>query len=243
MRRRPSAVLGLPALILLGLPATSAQAATPLCFGKVPTIVGTEGADVLTGQSGVSDVIYGAGGDDRISGGEFYSDDAIPGAAPDLLCGGPGADTIGGSPGNDKINGGDGNDDITGELGADVMQGNAGDDGLYDESFADMDAANDILRGGTGHDEITTAWGVDKAYGDTGNDTITDTECSTSYLYGGPGADRFESWSSSFEGWHSSYCASPKDYINGDADFDRATVSGTDSVSNVEKVVRVTEAP
>jgi Ca2+-binding RTX toxin-like protein len=243
MRHRTSAVLALPALIALNLSPAAAQGATPLCFGQPATIVGTAGADTLTGQSGVSDVIYGGDGNDRISGGAFYSDDDTQGTAPDLLCGGPGADVIKGGPGNDRINGGDGNDDIRGELGADVMQGNAGDDGLYDESFEDMDAANDILRGGSGADRITTAEGLDKAYGETGNDTITDTECSTSYLYGGPGADRFESWSSSFEGWHSSYCASPRDVINGNEDYDEATVSGTDSVTSVEKVVRVTSAP
>ena len=61
--------------------------------------------------------------------------------------------------------------------------------------------------------------------------------------HGGSGADTFESWSSSFEGWHSWYCASPKDYINGNDDYDQATVSATDSVTYVEKVVRLSGAP
>ncbi len=60
-------LLGLPGLIALGLPATGALAATPLCFGKPPTIVGTAGPDRLVGQSGVADVIWGGGGDDYIS--------------------------------------------------------------------------------------------------------------------------------------------------------------------------------
>jgi Ca2+-binding RTX toxin-like protein len=236
MKRRVAVLLGVPVLVGLSVPAMSAQAAAPTCFGKVATIVGTAGPDTLVGQSGVSDVIYGGGGDDHISGGEFYSDDAIPGAAPDLLCGGPGADVMGGSPGNDKMDGGDGNDEVRGNLGADVMQGGIGGDRLIDESIADMDAKNDILRGGSGNDQLTTAWGVDKAYGDAGNDTIVDSECSTSYLYGGPGADTFESWHSSFE---DAGCNDQKDFIDGNDGSDRATASGGDSITRVEDVQRV----
>ena len=89
-------------------PLTAAQA-TPTCFGQPATIVGTDGPDALIGQGGVSDVIYAGAGDDYISGGDFYGDDAIPGHAPDLLCGGPGEDRFAGSPGSDELNGGDGN--------------------------------------------------------------------------------------------------------------------------------------
>ncbi|MDP5183793.1 calcium-binding protein [Blastococcus sp. BMG 814] len=241
MKRRTSV---LPAVLLVTTvmaPATAAQAATPLCFGKPATIVGTAGADVLVGQSGVADVIYGAGGDDRIVGGDFYSDDAVPGLAADLLCGGPGADAVTGGPGNDKINGGDGNDVVNGGRGADVVQGNAGDDQVVDESSADMDAGNDTLRGDGGHDRITVAWGIDKAYGGAGDDTITDTECSTSYLYGGTGADTFESYRSSFEGWTASYCPG-KDYVNGNEHHDSALVSQADAVTGVESLRRVSSA-
>jgi len=235
MRRRVLVLLGLPGLIAFGIPATGAQAATPLCFGKPATIVGTAGPDRLTGQSGVADVIWGGGGDDVIVGGAFYSDDGVPGRAADLLCGELGNDDVYGSPGNDKINGGDGNDYVAGRLGADVVQGNAGDDELDDESFEDMDAGNDVLRGGTGNDRITTAEGVDKAYGDTGNDTIIDWECSTSYLYGGAGADTFESYWSSLQG---TSCGLAKDYIDGNDGTDRATVGKADSVTRVESITR-----
>jgi Ca2+-binding RTX toxin-like protein len=239
MSRRPSVLFGLVTLAMVGVPVGVAQASTETCFGQPATIVGTEGPDDLVGQSGVSDVIYAGGGNDSVLGGEFYSDDDVPGAAPDLLCGGPGDDRVYGGPGDDKINGGDGNDHVDGRLGADVVQGNAGDDRVVDESFADMDSADDVLRGGIGNDEITTAWGVDEASGDAGDDTITDSECSTSYLLGGPGADTFESYWSSFDG---TYCGADTDVIHGGSGSDRATASSGDSVAGVESVQRIAEA-
>jgi Ca2+-binding RTX toxin-like protein len=53
------------------------------CGGAVPTIVGTDGDEVLVGTSGV-DVIDGLGGDDTISGL----------AGDDVICGGSGHDAI-----------------------------------------------------------------------------------------------------------------------------------------------------
>jgi Ca2+-binding RTX toxin-like protein len=239
MARRMCVLLGLTALTALAIPSTSAQAAAPLCFGKPATIVGTAGPDNLVGQSGISDVIYAGDGNDSVLGGDFYSEDSVPGAAPDLLCGGPGDDTVYGGPGNDKINGGDGNDHVDGRLGADLVQGNVGDDRVNDQSFADMDGANDVLKGGTGNDLLTTGWGIDKAYGEAGNDTIIDLECSTSYLYGGPGADTFESYWSSFNG---AYCAGSKDFLDGSDGIDRAKASRADSVLHVESLQRITAA-
>jgi hypothetical protein len=241
MRRRSGFLPGVLLISTVVVPTTAAQAATPLCFGVPATIVGTAGGDVLVGQSGVADVIYGAGGDDRIVGGDFYSADQVPGRAAELLCGGPGADSVKGGPGNDKVNGGDGNDVVNGGRGGDIVRGNAGDDEVIDESFADMDAGNDTLRGDGGNDRIAVAWGIDKAYGDAGNDTITDTECSTSYLYGGTGADTFESYRSSFEGWNNSYCPG-KDYINGNEHYDSALVSQPDVVTGVESLKRMSSA-
>jgi Ca2+-binding RTX toxin-like protein len=236
MTRRLPVLLGLIALAPVGVPSTAAGAATPSCFGRPATIVGTDGPDRLVGQSGVADVIYAGGGDDTVEGGDFYEDDAVPGTAPDLLCGGPGNDHIDGGPGDDKINGGDGNDEVNGGRGADLVQGNAGDDRVIDESLADADAMDDTLRGGTGNDYLVTAFGEDKAYGDAGNDTLVDSECSTSYLNGGSGSDSFESWWSSLDG---APCASADDVIDGGDGADRATASTNDSVLDVESVTRV----
>jgi Ca2+-binding RTX toxin-like protein len=242
MTARLSAAL---ATCLLATPLTlwsaPASATVPTCFGQPATIVGTDGPDDLIGQSGVADVIYGGGGNDRISGGAFYEDDDVPGHAADLLCGGPGDDGVSGGPGDDRINGGDGNDFVRGRAGADVVQGNAGNDTVRDETFADMDRMNDLLRGGSGDDYMTTAWGIDKAYGGTGNDTIIDLECDPSYLYGGAGSDTFESWSSSFEGWHGSYCLYAADVINGGEHYDTAQSSSLDRVTAVENNFRVVQ--
>src|SRR4051794_26881352 len=111
-------VLVVATLQLIG--SSPAMASTPLCFGHPATIVGTDGDDTLTGQGGVSDVIVGLGGNDHVSGGDFYGDDEIPGDAPDFLCGGRGDDVVHGSPGDDHLNGGGGNDRVKGWNGDDV---------------------------------------------------------------------------------------------------------------------------
>jgi Ca2+-binding RTX toxin-like protein len=223
-------------------PLTPAQATTtPTCFGRPATIIGTDGPDTLIGQGGVSDVIYGGGGNDVIVGGDFYGDDAVPGSAPDLLCGGPGADRVTGSPGNDKLNGGDGNDYVDGGNGADLEQGNAGDDRVGKGSFADADRANDVSKGGTGNDTLAAGWGKDKLYGEAGADTLYDEECDgPTVLNGGGGKDYLESWSSSFEGWHGNVCSSVADRVAGGNGTDTAQVDRLDSVSTVERLTRVT---
>jgi Ca2+-binding RTX toxin-like protein len=236
-RYRTLILLGATSLAALALPAP-AQAATPLCWGKAATIVGTPGPDHLVGQSGVADVIWGGGGDDVIEGGAYYSDDAVPGRAADLLCGEAGNDYVYGGPGPDKLNGGDGDDHVDGAYGSDTVQGNAGFDLLVDESMADNMSGNEIMRGGSGNDRIYVGFGLDKAYGDAGNDSIYDTECSTSYLYGGTGGDYIESYQSSFEGGET--CATgTKDYVYGDADYDRALVNNYDAATGIEALNRV----
>ena len=58
-------------------PALAPLDATTLCFGQLPTIVGTNGNDVLTGTDG-PDVILAGDGDDTIEGGR----------GDDLICSG-----------------------------------------------------------------------------------------------------------------------------------------------------------
>jgi Ca2+-binding RTX toxin-like protein len=97
------------------------------CDGAVPTIVGTEGPDFLSGTPG-PDVIFGLGGDDGIEAGE----------GNDVICGGGGNDTLQDAPGNDYVDGGDGNDVI-------------GSAGKQENSFAD---GPDTFRGGSGIDMV-----------------------------------------------------------------------------------------
>nr|MBA2574743.1 ExeM/NucH family extracellular endonuclease [Nocardioidaceae bacterium] len=89
------------------------------CHGLEPTIVGTEGDDLLKGGTGV-DVIMGLGGNDTILGG---SND-------DVICGGAGDDRIEGGNGADVLLGGFGDDWLLGGNGDDELIGGPGDDRL-----------------------------------------------------------------------------------------------------------------
>jgi Ca2+-binding RTX toxin-like protein len=244
---RAALVTAATALVMAGIqtaarPAISATP-PPTCMGRTVTIMGTDGVDDLVGQSGVSDVIYGGKGNDRISGGDFYESDEIPGRAPDYICGGPGADDIEGGPGADHINGGDGNDEIDGSRGADVMRGNSGRDTVEDQSCDDCDRANDVLIGGDGADILSSGWGHDRLEGNAGRDQLHDEECQPSVLLGGPGDDYLESWTSSYEGY-GAYTCSDHDYftfvtadkVDGGRGTDSSQDDRDDSVSNVENV-------
>jgi Ca2+-binding RTX toxin-like protein len=240
--RRLGRCIGVVALTLVPLAGTSpATASTPMCFGRPATIVGTPGDDRLVGQSGVSDVIYGGGGDDVIVGGDFYGDDETPGAAPDLLCGGPGNDYVEGSPGNDRLSGGSGDDVVDGANGADVERGDGGHDIVGGGSFEEADSANDVSRGGSGDDVLAGGWGHDRLYGQRGNDTLYDEECDgPTLLDGGAGRDYLESWSSSFEGWHGNVCNQVGDNVVGGAGVDTAQVDRLDNVIDVEHLNVIT---
>ncbi len=105
----------------------AAAAPPPVCRDFLPTIVGTEGDDIITGTEG-PDVIAGLGGNDEIVGL----------GGNDLICGGEGNDLIKGRGGHDTLDGGPGDDIVKGGRGRDTLDG--GPDN------------NDILRGGLGRD-------------------------------------------------------------------------------------------
>jgi len=86
-----------------------------ICAGLEPTIMGTDGDDVLTGTLG-NDVIYAGDGDDVVVGG----------GGNDVICGGLGNDTIWGNSGDDLIRGDEGDDKLRGGPGADEVHGGAG---------------------------------------------------------------------------------------------------------------------
>jgi CotH kinase protein/RTX calcium-binding nonapeptide repeat (4 copies) len=87
------------------------------CKGKTPTIVGTEGKDVLKGTSR-KDVMVGLAGNDKLSGL----------AGNDLICGGAGKDTLKGGKGKDTLLGQKGKDALKGGGGKDLCKGGKGND-------------------------------------------------------------------------------------------------------------------
>jgi Ca2+-binding RTX toxin-like protein len=105
--------------VFLAAAAGSVSAATPKCFGKKATIVGTDKADLLKGTNKV-DVIVGLGGNDTIKGL----------GGKDRICGGPGNDKLYGGPSFDLLWGDVGNDQLVGQGGYDDLWGNAGNDTL-----------------------------------------------------------------------------------------------------------------
>ncbi|CAN5754321.1 hypothetical protein BH20PSE1_BH20PSE1_20630 [soil metagenome] len=92
----------------LGAEPVGVAIVVPNCFGRLPTLVGDNGnnvligsprADVILGRAG-NDLIYGRGGNDRI-------------------CGGDGNDTLRGGTGNDRLDGGKGRNRLYGGKGTD----------------------------------------------------------------------------------------------------------------------------
>lgn len=89
-------------------------------------IVGTGGADILSGGGG-KDLIQGGAGNDKIYG-DAGDDDLRGEAGDDFLFGGDGNDVFSGGAGNDTIDGGAGNDILDGNAGADILRGGLGAD-------------------------------------------------------------------------------------------------------------------
>ena len=126
---------------------------TPKCAGRIPTLIGTAGDDILFGTPG-QDVILGLGGQDFIRG--FGGNDIIcAGPDDDVVFGGPGKDRVFGEGGNDVVRGGDGSDRLFGNGGDDLLIGGRGDDRLVGG------IGNDILAGSFGADKLLCGKGFD----------------------------------------------------------------------------------
>lgn len=86
---------GLVLLVIPGVPPATADSTAILCDGRVASIIGTAGDDVLTGTD-AADVIAGLAGNDTLAGV----------AGDDVLCGDEGADVLEGGDGADRLFGG-----------------------------------------------------------------------------------------------------------------------------------------
>jgi hypothetical protein len=146
--------------------AAACLAATPELSGKLPTFVGSDRSDELTGTRWADliiggdgdDVIDGAGGSDRICG-DAGTDRVRGGSGSDVISGGADDDVLFGNSHHDVIAGDGGNDVLIGGPGDDALDGGPGDDGLYGHKGADT------LRGGTGEDGCFGGKSIDNISG------------------------------------------------------------------------------
>ncbi len=136
-------------------PPTTVPPVRTRCFGELPTIMGTEGDDVIVGTSG-PDVIMALGGDDVILGLE----------GDDLICAGDGNDGVIAGDGDDLVDAGTGDDAVVGRTGNDSIRGSSGDDRIGGG------AGDDRLAGGPGDDQVYGGPGTDACSGGSGADTI-----------------------------------------------------------------------
>ena len=153
-------------------------------------LVGDDGDNTLTGDTG-NDNLFGGEGDDTLEG-HGGGDGLFGEEGDDELYGGEGVDFIAGGRGDDTLHGGEGNDDLFGGEGDDALHGGEGDDNLFGggHSFLagghfDADSGNDTLYGGEGQDLLVGGKGDDTLHGgadedtfvftaDHGNDTVMD---------------------------------------------------------------------
>jgi Ca2+-binding RTX toxin-like protein len=156
--RRP--VLWCAVLLCLGTVAipSVAEAGTPECFGRAPTITGTPLGDTLIGTN-EPDVIVGLGGRDFIKG--------LGGG--DRICGGGVRDRIRGGSGHDRLAGQRGDDLLKGGEGRDLLRAGIGGGEWPNELLGG--SGDDRLIGGREGDLFWMGPGDDKAVGHADEDT------------------------------------------------------------------------
>jgi Ca2+-binding RTX toxin-like protein len=139
------------------------------CKGKVATLVGTNGNDVLVGTPG-EDVVVGLGGKDIIKTGNG-NDTICAGSGSDRVRAGNSAkggfDLVLGEGGKDKLFGQGGRDRLRGGGGKDLIKAGSGRDRLAGQK------GNDALRGQGGADKLNGGPGRDLCNGGAGRDTAT----------------------------------------------------------------------
>jgi Ca2+-binding RTX toxin-like protein len=117
-------------------------------FVSIENLIGSNNADVLTGNS-ENNRIEGHFGSDDISG-RAGNDTLIGGAGLDTLKGELGDDSLLGGDDADLLEGGDGGDFLAGDKGNDTMLGGSGDDEFQ---WVEGDGS-DLIQGGDGTDNL-----------------------------------------------------------------------------------------
>lgn len=156
---------------------------------KLERVVLSNGDDIYMGSS-LSETIYGADGNDIISGGGGGNLGASTG--PDIIHGGAGNDNLSASQGS-EIHGGTGNDTLTsnggvnflyGEDGNDTLNGGIGKDFMYGGEGDDiLGRPNSPDSGYVSFDRYTTPTDGNYYDGGTGNDKLYGTTRSDTYLF------------------------------------------------------------
>jgi Ca2+-binding RTX toxin-like protein len=167
-------------------------------LSSIENIVGSLGADTLTGDA-VANVIKGGAGNDRLDGGAGA--DTLSGEdGNDILIGGVGNDTMLGGAGNDSLfagdgfnygYGGDGDDVLVGGKDFNVLVGDAGNDYMYLYNAGGQaygGAGDDVAVGNNANDVFVMGEGDDVAYGYGANDYFY-MGAGNDVMYGGDGVD------------------------------------------------------
>ncbi|MFN2588428.1 MAG: calcium-binding protein [Actinomycetota bacterium] len=216
------------ALVGAALAATAPAAARPpaRCLGRIATLVGTPGDDVL--RAGPDDVVAGLGGDDVVYAHQW--------SGP--LCGGAGDDWIRGTnPGGDEISGGDGSDLILGRAQSDLIFGGDGDDVLIGDppgpSRREFGTAGDALYGGPGADRLYGYGDVDDLDGGDGDDYLAGGQDQDAF-FPGPGDDHVRAGSD--DGRDVVIFAEAPGPVTVDLAAGTVTGEGTDRLEQVESV-------
>lgn len=172
-----SMVAGLVAALLPSSPASAGSS----CFGRKPTITGTDGNDTIRGTRG-NDVIAGGAGHDSIAGR----------GGRDRICGQSGNDVVSGGRGSDRISGAWGIDTLHGNRGHDLIRFGCGECVDVDETETQEGSGGrghdrliggdeqEVMHGGPGRDHLdggrsiqAGAFGLpDRSYGGPGDDTV-----------------------------------------------------------------------
>ncbi len=155
-------------------------------------LLGTEFGDIINGNGGFYDAIYGNGGNDTIDGGDGF-DHIRGGAGDDSILGGLGDDVLRGDSGNDTLDGGDGidrarYDGASGGVIVDVAAGTATDiDGTGDSGSDTLIDIEDV-RGSDFADSLTGDGNANRLEGRGGADTLAG-GAGEDDLRGGGGSD------------------------------------------------------
>src|SRR5919201_1599822 len=149
------------ALCLVPIASAGGAAKSRTCFGKHPTILGTQHSDSIRGTSG-RDVIIAFGGNDHIRSRQ----------GQDYVCAGPGDDVVHGAEGVNHMNGGPGDDWLDGRRGpGDISIGSGGDDIIQAEGKTKGGPGNDRIES-FGYQPPSVSPFPDTTGGGLGRDTI-----------------------------------------------------------------------